>query len=806
MINLMDFKYAIRQLLKSPKFTGLTLFVLVGGLSISLYTFSFLYSLIYKPLPLPEGDSIYSVEISIGGWGRSVPAYEFSKIREQLTTVSEIGLFMDSHVRLSQQDTGKNIPASFVEPDFFQFSRVLPIMGRTITSDDMLPGAEDVALISEAVWQNEFNLAPDIIGQTIKINGANTTVIGIMPHEYRFPVFSKIWLPAPRTLTHPLTQSNETVRVYARLAAGFNREQAEQEINTITTSLYQNRTTPLLGRTGELHTSLKSFPKAQTDGQGGIIFIFFNLIAFFILLLACINVGNLLLARAIDKQKETAIRAALGAPRNRLIMQIMWEGILITVTGSLLATLLVTAALDFTEIFLHSYLPDELAFWWHWGMDQPTLLMAFGFTAVTIFLACFLPAWKATNQDINSTLRDGTRGAQGKKTGKASRILVTVQVFLISTLMLIGGVTAYLANYILNLDSGEDRSNQLTLWISLTNAKYIEPSQQINFYQELLNRLRGRANIKDGVWRAYKGDLAVSIPGQSYVLPQDRPKALVVALIGNTEFYGPKLKQGRHLTYVDHMNARKTAIISQSFANRHWPGENAIEQQLSIEINGKSETLSVVGIVGDLINGGSIFTTQDSADEIYVSGLQFPSATQRLKFKYTGEENLAEESFFQSLYEVDRLVVPENVFSADRNLELMRDSMKMTSNITFIAGGFALLLALTGIYGLTSNAVTQRTHEIGIRRAIGASDKQVMMLFLKQGSRQLIIGLFSGLLVFSLVTYVFQNMTEEIIAWNLYLVLAAAVSIGLSIVVLAAIYAPTQKAVIMEPSTALRYE
>ena len=218
------------------------------------------------------------------------------------------------------------------------------------------------------------------------------------------------------------------------------------------------------------------------------------------------------------------------------------------------------------------------------------------------------------------------------------------------------------------------------------------------------------------------------------------------------------------------------------------------------------ETLSIVGIVGDVINGGSIFMTQDIEDEVYISGLQFPAAAQRFKFKYTGDKEIAEESFFQSLYEVDRLVIPENVFSADRNLELMKDSMKMTSNITFTAGGFALLLALTGIYGLTANAVSQRTHEIGIRRAIGATDRQIIRLFLKQGSRQLVIGLLAGLLVFSLIVYVFQSMTEEIISWNLYLGLAGLVSLGLSVVVLAAVYAPTQKAIIMEPGAALRYE
>ena len=201
-------------------------------------------------------------------------------------------------------------------------------------------------------------------------------------------------------------------------------------------------------------------------------------------------------------------------------------------------------------------------------MDLPTLIMALGFTSVTIFLACFVPAWKSTQQDINSTLRDGTRGAQGKKAGKASRILVTAQVFLISTLMLVGGVTAYLSNYILNLDDGEDRTNQLSLWISLPHERYATEPQQINFYQKLLNRLRAKTNIVDGIWRDFKGISAINIPGRSFDRIQEQPKALVIALIGNTEFYGPQLKQGRHLSEMDHMqgaqNRHRQSILRES--------------------------------------------------------------------------------------------------------------------------------------------------------------------------------------------------------------------------------------------------
>jgi len=201
-----------------------------------------------------------------------------------------------------------------------------------------------------------------------------------MPEGYGFPINTRIWLPMPKRLTSLAPESQNNIQVYARMKSGVSELQAESEIDQAINVVYQQTAKKYQKEEGELSANLWTFPHAQTDGDGNVMFTFFNLVAFFILLLACINTGNLLLARAIERQKETAVRAAIGAPIGRLTLQIMWEGIIITLLGSTLAVLLVAELLDFTETIFHSSLGGGLAFWWHWGMDKPTLLMAIAFT------------------------------------------------------------------------------------------------------------------------------------------------------------------------------------------------------------------------------------------------------------------------------------------------------------------------------------------------------------------------------------------------------------------------------------------
>jgi predicted permease len=804
---LIDIKYALRLLFKAPKFTAMTLSVLIGGLSISLFTFSFLYSVMYKALPLPEGDSAKAVAIYFDDEYRFITGYEYQNIKEKLQHFDEFGIYDNVDIRLSVGESGKNYSGSLVRQGFFEFSRTSPIIGRTIQAQDTRDGASPVAVISYQVWHEELNGDENVLGETMIFNGEITQVIGVMPQDYRFPNSSKVWLPLKDKLLTTTPEVSGSYYAYARLKKGNTVEQAELELGQAVNQTYQQHVTlynlPELKKTARVLT----FQMAQTGDQGTIAFTFLNAVSWLILLLACINVGNLLLARTIERQKETAIRAALGATTSRLVSQLMWEGIIITTIGGVLSLLLVGAALDYTEILLHSWLPNGGSFWWHWGMDLPTLLMGIAFTAVTIILSAFLPAWRSARQDINTTLRDGTRGAQSKKAGRTSRILVTAQVFLVATLMLIGSVSGYISYKFINLELGDDYTDVMTARMSIPENKYPEQAQQLALFTSLKERIKQHPQVVNVVANNWLGGKTVTLAGRDYASEDSKPKIDTISVIGDTETVGIHLVAGRGFSHLDKLGQRKTALISQSMAKRYWPGESPLERSFDIKVDDKNEKVFVVGVVTDRMNPTTLFSRLDSADEVYLSGLQFISNFQIVYYRIAPNTLNAEEIFYQAMFATDRTIeMAYSVQLADKNRNKMRDSMRLMSNITFGTGFFALLLAMVGIYGLTANSVAQRTHEIGIRRAVGASDKNITQLFLKQGARQLVIGLGLAVALFALLSFGFHQFTEELFPVFFYFAIAFTVIIGLSATVMLAMFAPTKRAVKMEPSIALRYE
>ena len=804
---LIDIRYAFRLLFKSPKFTAMTLGVLVGGLSISLFTFSFLYSTIYKDLPLPEGNTAKSVVVYHGERFRHITGYEFETVKGSLKSFDEFGIYQNMAIRVSVKQSGKNYSGSQIDSGLLKFSRTSPIIGRPISEEDMEIGASPVALVSHEIWHQEFQGTDNILGKTMILNGEITEIIGVMPKAYRFPHSSQIWLPLKKAALNKSPDQSEPYFSYARLAKGVSIEEAELELGQAINQVYQQNVKlydlPELNKTVQLLT----FQMAQTGNDGNIAFAFLMTISWLILLLACINVGNLLLARAMERQKETAIRAALGANTARLVSQLMWEGIIITVLGGILSVLLVGAVLDYTEIVLHSWLPNGGAFWWHYGMDAATLSMAAVFTTITILLSTLLPAWRSAKQDINMTLRDGTRGAQSKKSGRISRLLVTTQVFLVALLMLIGSISAFIAHKFINMDMGDNYQNVMRAQFAISEQKYSDELQQISLINQLFAQLKSNPQVADVISHNWIGTLKISIEGQEYASEEVKPSVDTVGVIGNSTTVGIKLIAGRQFSHLDKVGHRKVAIISQSMANRYWQGESPLEKSFVINVNDKDETVFIVGVVSNRMNASKLFGKRDLADEVYLSGLQFIGAYQSLMYRVLPSTKNREEIFYQAMYKTDKNIeLQYEVQPAEKNRNKMRESMQLMSDITFGTGFFALLLALVGIYGLTANSVAQRTHEVGIRRAVGACDKSIMTLFLKHGAKQLMMGLGCALTLFYLIAYGFHNFTEGLFPLYLYFMQAFVVVIGLSIVVMFAIYVPTRKAVKMEPSVALRYE
>lgn len=800
-----DILYSLRLLKKTPRFTVLTIFVLCGGLAISLFTFAFLHTFTSKPLPLPEQDNLYRSSLfwhsDSFGERRYLEAYEAARIGENITAFAEHGIWQNKTVAISLGENKLVTAAVRTSPSLFQISRSQPLLGRTLEAGDSAEGAAPVGMISYAIWQGQFAGDPQVVGESIYVNGISTEIIGVMPKGYRFPISHELWLPLPARLLNPLITDHEKVNFFGRLKAGVSVGQARQQFFNLAKEAFASRAA--LSPTIELlRADVGLFQQFDIDASAKMLVAVLNLIAGFILFLAAINVGNLLFARAIQRSKESAVRAALGAPHWRLVSQLMWEGVLITLIGTVLAMFIVSWLLSIINVYFHSLMNNELAFWYQWEVDGTVMLAAVGFALFTVFVACFLPALKAARQDFNMVLRDGTRGAQGRSIGRISRFLVTTQIAAISIIMVLGTVLSVKVGQATDLKLGYNYSNLYFSIVELPDNRYPDSAAKSLFYSKLQTRLGENEAFSAATVRMSFKKQSVAIGGVEYQKEGDKPRVNVYSLIGSPDFMGPQLIEGRIIDERDHADSASNIMISQSMANRHWPNGSPLGKRLEITLDGSGNWFNVVGIVSNISNNP--FEKPILVDEVYLSGYQFPKTRGTIFFRRVVDKAAAEDAFFRVLAHIDSQL--DILTIEDWALETSTISKMMVTfrDTVVISGLFALLLAMTGIYGLTVFSVEKRSQEVGVRRALGATDRDILGLFVKQSSRQLVMGLLVGGGLSALMLVAAASILS--LPGYVYAMIFAIILVSLISIVMLAVVIPARKSVIMQPADALRYE
>jgi predicted permease len=805
MFSWSDIIHAWRLLKKTPKFTVVMVLILSGGLTISLFTFQFVYGLMYKTLPLPGGEGLYRAGIhwvsEANGKSKNFPAWELAQVRQRLTGVEQLSVWQNKTLHVSLGENNRVVAGVRAEGSLLQASGVQPLQGRYLQPSDSQPGQAAVAVIGYGLWKNLLGGRDDVLGQRIFINGVATEIVGVMPAEFHFPVAHDLWLPIEHHVLNPVISDTEDVEVMLRLKAGVAAADAEQNMFREVRDAFAQRSAQFPGLTLS-RAQVSSFHDYDISNSLRIFLWTLNGIAGFILLLACINISNLLYARAIQRGKESAIRIALGATRKRLIMQLMWEGLLITMAGGLLSLVITAWVLQVFHVSMHSLMQGELAFWYIWELDLATLGAAAAFILFVLYIACYTPARRAADQEVNSALRDGTRGAQGKAAGRASRVLVTLQIMLITIISLLGSVIALKVNKIIDVDLGINVSKTYFAMMSLPEHDYKEPADYTLFYETLNQRLLTQPEISDAFVQFDYGKLPLTISGVEYPTDADKPKAAVTAVIGDFAFRGPALKEGRYVDNRDVVTNQRVAHVSASFAQRFWPQQSALGKQFSADINGNTEQFTIVGVVTDV--AASAFRPKEMDDEVYLSGYQLPQLSATLFFRYISEPFAAENAFFRSLSSINTGIDILTIEEDEGEINAVEKMAAGFRDTIIYSGLFSLFLAVTGIYSLTAFAVTRRTHEIGIRRAIGAMNSQIVRLFVAQSMMQLLIGIGTGVLL----TAAIFALAGKILAMPLtvYLLVYAAAILVLLAAVLTAVVLPTRATLKKEPSEALRFE
>lgn len=803
-----DVRYALRLLRKTPVFTLTTILVLAGGLAVSLYTFGLLNTALYKDLPIAEGDRVVRVEGRSDGLPtQTLDAYELSQIVPQVKELEAVGVYSDTDVEVSDRELSQMVPATYGQWDMFGFIGVQPQLGRSFVQADTISGAEPVAILSHALWQSAFAGSPDIVGRVIHVNRKSVRVIGVMPAGVTFPVWSRLWLPMPQSESQPANEAASTpVGVYARLRPGATRSSAAAELTELMAGV--RRSHPRVdGKPYDYDAiALETFQMSLAGGgAGNVMFAVLNLLAGFIMLLSCVNVGNMLLARTQERMKEIAVRVAVGAPRGRLLWQMMLESLLICVVGGVIALLLIAYWLKATDQFLHGW-SDRLPFWARWGVDMQSVLMTLGFVLFAVCVVSILPTWRVLRMPCTTLLRDGTRGARGRLSGRLSRLLVTVQIVLISVVMAVGGALTFVAWRTSNLDTGIDGERLLALDVGAPKGSDETPASRAQYHERLLSSIRAQSDVEGAMLWSGGGDRRFGVDGKRYPLAEDHPEATVRLSSDAPVSLGAKLLEGRYFDSRDGIDGSRSALVSKTLAERYWPGSSPIGRSIQLldESGKSSEQRVVVGVVSDVLDDSQLMQADARAvTAIYLPFAQAAPGSARYLVRYRGDEPSARATLLNLAWQANAapgVAVDRYTALRDRTVALSRSLSKL-----FVYSGlFALLLALTGIYGLSSNEVILRRQEVGLRRAIGATDGSILGLFLKQGARRLAVGLVFALLIGGGGLFLLSRLAG--LGSVVPGVIGVGVALTITLLVGMATYLSTRRILRGEPAEGMRHE
>jgi hypothetical protein len=478
----------------------------------------------------------------------------------------------------------------------------------------------------------------------------------------------------------------------------------------------------------------------------------------------------------------------------------MLENALLCVIGGGVALFLVGRALEATNGFARAAY-DGMPFWWTWSLDRHVVAAAGLFLLLTVVAVSVLPVLCVTGVDPNALLRDGTRAGSGRGTGRISRRLVTIQVALISAVMVVGGAVAVVAHRAATFDNGLDTDGVFTMRVALPAERYATTAQRLSLYDGLLAELRGAAGIEAAAIMQDPGVTRFAADGREYATPDDYPGAWHVVLSETPTPLGPTLVEGRAFDGRDNATGLKTAIVSASLARTQWPGESAIGRRLDVRLGDRdAEPRTIVGVVGD-VRYDPLGTSPMGLSALYVPLPQFTGASARILVRSFAGEPRARSAMFEALTRVDPTITPE-IQRYDEALERMTLLAGGLTKLFVGCGLFAVLLAVSGIYGMSRNAVVLRSHEIGLRRALGASSDDVIATFVRQGTRQLAAGLGVGALLSVLVLFALRQGFA--VGTGTLVLLAAAVVAVVSACVLLSIYLAVRGISRLEPSAALR--
>jgi putative ABC transport system permease protein len=796
-----DMRYGARTLLKKPGFTSIAVTTLALGIGANTMIFSVVNAVLLRPLPYAESDRLMWVTESGPDYiGDPIPGPDFLDWSERSHSLTGIAAYTDESLNLTGAGDPDRLLCGKVTADFFALLGVAPLLGRAFLPVEDSPGGARVVMMSYGLWQRRFGADPSVLGNQLALNGESYTVIGVLPPAFRFHQPFELWLPL--ALDPASERKGERVHlldVIARLKPGVSAEQAEAEMETLLRQSEQAQP-----RRVTMSGARVNFTPLQKRIVGEVRLAMLVLLGAvgFVLLIACANVANLLLARAIERRREMAVRAALGASRWRLIRQLLVESLLLALAGGALGTLLALWGVDLLVKLSPSGLTGEVARVARIAVDNTALGFTLAASILTGLLFGLAPALAASGVDLIESLKDGARRAAPR--ALLRRLLVVGELALALTLLVGAGLLVKSFLRLRAVETGFNPQNLLAMRISLPLNVYREGHQRTAYFQQLLARIEQLPGAHSaGIINhpPLVGEAMIAVVSAAGAPAAERKQMIPIGVASADYFrtMGIPLLAGRVFSDSDIEGAPPVTVISQSLARRSFPGQDPLGKQLRGPMSLKP--LTVVGVVGDVRRQG---LAEAPAAEIYLPYQQARAASMTLMIRADRDPiNLIAAARAQALA-VDR---DQPIYDArtmeDRLAELVAPQRFNLFMLSLFAA-LALSLAAIGVYGVMAYSVTQRTHEIGVRVALGAQSRDVLRLVMKQGMTLALIGVAIGLIISLALTRLMKGLLFGVSATDPMTFIVIALS--LTVVALLACWLPARRAARVDPMVALKYE
>ncbi len=803
-----DFRFAIRMMAKSPGFAALAVIALGLGIGANTAVFSVANAFIRKPVDFPQLDRLVVLFDKQAGnasrWESVTPA-DYFEWKDQNQSYERMGAFDWNDINLTGAGDPEKLQGVVASEEFFEIVGVAPAVGRTFLPGECEPGHDHEAVLSYPLWQERFGGDPRISGKTTTLDGQSYTIVGVMPKAFSFPASAQIWTPLAMDSKERAQRDSHHIHPLARLRPGVAVAQAQAELETLQRRAQENY--PQQEKGWDVWVMpLRTYAAGIESGQYALLLL--GAVGF-VMLIACANVANLLLARSTGRQRELAIRRALGAGRRRIMQQLLAESVLLGVGGAAVGLAIGAWGIAATVNYMPPEVERYISAWKSIRLDRDVFIFTMAVSALAGMLAGIAPALLSSRPDLVETLKAGGRGTSGSRSHHRLRSTFVVVEIALSLVLLVGAtLMSKGVRGIFGMNFKFDPQTLLTMELTLPQSKYKDAPQQAQFYERLIERVAsvpGAESVAiatgvplgDGnVWDYFSVEGRPAQPGEQQTAERET--------ISPSFFHAMHipLVAGREFSDADGANTERVAIVSETLARQFWPGKSAIGQRVKIGHDDSPDPwATIVGVSSDVTYE---IWEQKSLLAVYLPYRQAAYPYTYLVIRTKGPATAIFPAVRSEISSLDPEQPAFDVMTLERVISNQILGLSYVAVVLGALGLIALLLASVGVYGVMAYAVTERTHEIGVRMALGAQQRDVLRMLIRRGLALTAMGLGIGVPIAFVLAELLASLLYGVHANDL--ISFAAGVIVLSGVALLACLVPARKAMRVDPMVALRYE